>query len=407
MSTFKFEYSHYIRFGSVHYSEMAERGSSDPTEALAAIQAWLEQCPPQFQPQVAELHKQAQALAQRLLVAGIAARAAKHGHTAVTTAWTDAACEKRFCTMPAAIGDFSCDTHLLSTPSGAFIEHQPTMQSLKVSAQIALAEVALYDGQSLQDHLLANGAKRIPRKATVKVKSLLIYHPMAQVTLKTRAYAGVQTTTYAYRPGGTWDDVGVRCGDGLLGLAGHGQMKAFHFEAADAQDTDWCQAKQPLPFGPAGAGIDCGRDDIIMTVTLFRKPLAIPKLVHSAGVPDYSPTMRSLCAAKVTAGQDLGFAVAAPDQLAALGDVDGVCIEIFRCLVVDKPDDSNKDVDDLCHANLRMQADIGGNALESAEKTAAKQTLERLENKAYCTHGHGPWEYASKCPGCGTLCVCH
>ena len=35
MSTFKFEYSHYIRFGSVHYSEMAERGSSDPTEALA------------------------------------------------------------------------------------------------------------------------------------------------------------------------------------------------------------------------------------------------------------------------------------------------------------------------------------------------------------------------------------
>jgi hypothetical protein len=381
-------------------SAMAQR-------TIDALEAWVASCP--GDPEIHATLVAVKGLVARQVVKQVHARAAKHGHRAVTTAWTDAACEKRFHTMPAAIGAYSCDTHLMSKPGGTFVEHEPTMQSLKVSAQIPLADVALYDGQSLQDHLLANGAKFIPRKATVKVKSLLIYHPTAEVSLTTHAYAGVHTTSYAYTPGGTWDSVGVRCGDGQLGTCVDGQMKAFHFAADDPDEPGWCQAAQPPPFGPVGAGIDRGRNDIIMTVTLFRKPPPQPKLAHCTGVPAYPecPTFRSFSAAKVTAGGDLGFMVATPDVLAGLGDIDGVCIEIFRCMVVDVIKDTDTDVDDLCRGNLRMQADIGGNDLESTEKTAAKMTLERLEDMAYCTAGHGPWKYGSACPGCGAKAVCH
>ena len=365
--------------------------------AIEALRAWRKCCPDDIE--IDNMLATATNVAQRQLVNRLNIRAGKHGHRAVTTAWSDAACNLRLTAEPHAIGSYSCDTILMSKPSGVFVENEPTLQSLKVSSQIPLADVALYDGESLQDYLLANGAKYLPRKATVKVKSLVVYHPSAEVSVRTRAYACVHTTSYAFKAAGGWDSVGVRCGDGVLGTCVAGQMSSFHFSVGNSADTVHCQATQPAPFGPIGACIDCARTDVIMIVTLFRKPPQSPQMHQVA-------TYRNLVAAAITAGQDLGFPVASPEALVALGDIDGVCIEIFRCIVTEKPYVTDDAVDAMCRDNLRMQADIGGNDLDSAEKTAAGMALERLEGMAYCTDGHGPWKHGSSCPGCGALVVC-
>ena len=86
--------------------------------------------------------------------------------------------------------------------------------------------------------------------------------------------------------------------------------------------------------------------------------------------------------------------------------IDAVCVEIFRCFAISGMEASADETDAMCCGNLRMQADVGGNALNSEAQARADATLLRLEGKAFCSNGHGPWEYGSRCPSCGARCVC-
>jgi len=373
--------------------------------AIDALTAWRDACPPSVRPQVESLLATTIGVSDSTLVLQVNARAATHGHRAVKTAWTDVADPAR---MSGAIFSTvgSCDTHLHSNPSGAFIELEPTRGSAKVSAQIPLSDVMLYDGQSLQDYALETlGITQIPRTATVKVKACLVYHEHAEVMLRTRSYHGVRMTTYAFSPGGSWGTVGIREGDGLLGM-GHpdGQMKAFDFRSAESRDSDSdYKLACPALFGPRGSSITTDSDGIIMIVTLFRK--ADPA-VHCSDSFIPAPVYRSLGAARVTASEtNIGAAVAKPDLV---GDkLDGVVIEIFRCMAIGGRAASDADTDGMCRGNLRMQMDIGGNDVDSKEKRAAQAALDALDGLSHCSAGHGPAPHGSVCHECGALVVCH
>lgn len=381
---------------------------------MHALEAWDAATPAgaATKPAIAELLARARTLVEDDMVRAIHARALTNGHRAVKTAWTDAACPQRFCAAPAAIGDFSCDTHLLSRPSGAFIENEPTTNALQVAAQMPLSRVAVYDGMTLEDWLIdLVGVARIPRTTVVKVKGLLVYAPEAEVMLRTRAYRGVRTTTYAMHATGSFATMGARSGNGLLGFgADDGQMKAFKLEAAvesgdnaptlaSASDPDYEMC--PALWGPMGSGITTSSREIIMTVTLFRHgaPLGPPPGLLSP------PVYRSLAAAAVSvSGTDVGAALEVPNLKDEV--IDAVCVEIFRCFAITGMDASADETDVMCCGNLRMQADVGGNAMNSEAQARADAVLMRLEGKAFCSNGHGPWEYGSKCPECGARCVC-
>lgn len=364
-------------------------------DAVNALRAWMDTCLPEKRPLLERLLREATGVADAELVARVNKRAAKHGHRAVQTAWTDVADPARLAGhVFSTVG--SCDTHLLSKPAGAFIEMEPTLGSAKIAAQMPLADVLLYDGQNLQDYLL-NDLKvtRIPRTATVKTKACLVYSEEAEVMLRTRSYHGVRMATYAFTPSGDWTDVGIREDSGLLGM-GHrdGQMKAFKFQpAADGMATDMVAVG--ADFGPRGAGIDITRDDVIMTVTLYRKPLAAVSTYQGD-----APVYRSLCAAMVTASDtNVGAAVAKPDM--ADDDVDGVVVELFFCKVITGREATPDDTDSMCREILAAQAGAGSDA------TAVTAALDALQGKSFCPSGHGPYAHRSECPQCQAMCVCH
>jgi hypothetical protein len=363
-------------------------------DAVAALRSWMETCAPHMRPQLARLLQETSGLADLDLIARISARAAKHGHRAVQTAWTDVADPDRLAgKVFSAIG--SCDTTLLSNPAGAFIEMEPTLESAKIAAQMPLAHIMLYDGQSLQDYLLdVIKVTRIPRMATVKFKACLVYSDAAEVKLRTRSYHGVKMTTYAFTPSGQWTDVGIREGGGLLAM-GHrdGQMKAFAFKPGVASDMITVGTE----FGPRGADIDTARNDVIMTVTLYRKgpPRGLGAVPYFPGAPQY----RGLCAAEVTCSEtNIGAAVAEPDM--AEQDIDGVVVEVFFCKVVDHPGSMDGDTDAMCREILRAQAGAG------SDHPTVTATLDALEGKSFCPSGHGPYEHRTECPECKALCVC-
>ena len=369
--------------------------SSVAKNAVQALRAWLDCCDASARPQVERMLKDASALADKALVAQVHARALKHGHRATLTAWTDVADPDRLAgKIFSSVG--SCDTHLLSKPAGAFVEMEPTLGSAQIAVNIPLNCIALYGGQSLQDYLLDRmSVMRIPRTATVKTKACLVYSDAAEVMLRVHAYHGVQMTTYTFLPSGNWDSVGIREGSGLLGM-GHadGQMKAFCFQPAIASDM----VVVGDDFGPQGAGLTSARDDVIMTVTLFRKPAGLP--AHMPTYESAAPVYRSLGAAMVTASDnDIGAEVAAPDL--AGDDVDGIVVEIFFCKVITGREASDEDTDNMCREVLRAQVGIGSKAPDA---TAA---LDRLDGKSYCAQGHGPYAHKSACPECSALCVCH
>ena len=90
-------------------------------DAIAALCAWQQACPVALRSQVNHLLATAMQLRTDGLVATVNARAAVHGHCATKTAWTDVADPARVAgAIFSTVG--SCDTHLLSKPSGAFIE---------------------------------------------------------------------------------------------------------------------------------------------------------------------------------------------------------------------------------------------------------------------------------------------
>ena len=372
---------------------MPATAAADAT--VSALRAWLDCCAPAVRPRVERMLQEACALADASIVAQVNARAAKHGHRATLTAWTDVADPDRLAgKVFSSVG--SCDTHLLSKPAGAFVEMEPTLGSAKIAATIPLDSITLFRGQTLQDYLLDDlAATRIPRTATVKTKACLIYSDTAEVMLKVRAYHGVKMTSFAFLPSGAWDSVGIREGSGLLGM-GHadGQMKAFRFQPAVIGDM----VAVGDDFGPRGAGLTSARDDVIMTVTLFRKPTALPASMqtYDAGAPVY----RSLGAAMVTASDnDIGAAVAEPDM--ADDDVDGVVVELFYCKVITGREASDDDTDSMCREILRAQVGIGSDA------PAATKALDRLDGKSYCAQGHGLYAHKSTCPECSALCACH
>jgi len=364
-------------------------------DAVAALRSWMETCAPHMRPQLARLLQETSGLADLDLIARISARAAKHGHRAVQTAWTDVADPDRLAgKVFSAIG--SCDTTLLSNPAGAFIEMEPTLESAKIAAQMPLAHIMLYNGQSLQDYLLdVIKVTRIPRMATVKFKACLVYSDAAEVKLRTRSYHGVKMTTYAFTPSGQWTDVGIREGGGLLAM-GHrdGQMKAFAFKPGVASDMITVGTE----FGPRGADIDTARNDVIMTVTLYRKA-SVPVTTSTSYCDVPVPVYRSLCAAEVTCSEtNIGAAVAEPDM--AEQDIDGVVVEVFFCKVVDHPGSMDDDTDAMCREILRAQAGAG------SDHPTVTATLDALEGKSFCPSGHGPYEHRTACPECKALCVC-
>lgn len=361
-------------------------------DAVTALRSWVETCRADMRPQLQRMLAELEGVADAELIMRINNRAAKHGHRAVQTAWTDVADPDRVGgKVFSTIG--SCDTTLLSNPPGAFIEMEPTLGSARIAAQMPLSNIILYDGQSLQDYLLdVLEVKRIPRMATVKTKACLIYSGGAEVKLRTRSYHGVNMTTYAFTPSGKWTDVGIREGSGLLAMGHHdGQMKAFTFKASEASDMVTIGSE----FGPKGAGIDTARNDVIMTATLFRKA-ARPTTFGLAAAPHY----RGLCAAEVTCSDtNIGAAVAEPEM--AGDDVAGVVIELFFCKVVDHPGSTDDDTDAMCREILRAQAGAG------SDDTAVTTTLDALDGKSFCPGGHGPYGHHTVCPECQALCVCH
>jgi len=364
-------------------------------DTVDALRAWMASCPASMRPQLSRLLLQTTGLADAELIARVNARALKFGHRAVQTAWTDVADPDRVGgKVFSSIG--SCDTSLLSNPTGAFIEMEPTLGSAKIAAQMPVSDILLYGGHSLQDYLL-NELKvtRIPRMATVKTKACLVYSDQAEVLLRVHSYHGVRMATYAFTPSGDWTDVGIREGSGLLGM-GHrdGQMKAFKFQPGLVGDM----VAVGDEFGPRGAGISDSRDDVIMTVTLFRKP-RVPVTV-STSYYEAAPVYRSLGAAMVTASDtNIGVAVAQPDM--AEDDIDGVVVEVFFCKVITGREATADDTDSMCLEILRAQAGAGSDA------EAVTSALDALEGKSFCPSGHGPHAHLSECPHCQALCVCH
>lgn len=202
-------------------------------------------------------------------------------------------------------------------------------------------------------------------------------------------------TTYTFTPSGKWTDVGIREGGGLLGM-GHpsGKMKAFKFEHGVAGDMVAVGAD----FGPRGAGITAARDDVIMTITLFRKPSG-PATTYNA-YEGGTPVYRSLGAAMVTASDtDIGVAVAEPRM--DDDDIDGVVVELFFCKVITGREATNDDTDAMCREILRAQASTG------STHAAVTTKLDALEGKSFCPCGHGPYPHRMRCPDCQALCVCH
>lgn len=367
-------------------------------DTVTAMRAWLDSCAPALRPQISRLLRETTGLADADLIARVNARAMRSGHRAVRTAWTDVADPDRLAgKVFSSVG--SCDTTLLSKPAGAFIEMEPTLGSAKIAAQMPLAHIALCGGRSLQDYLLDElKVTRIPRMATVKAKACLVYSEEAEVMLRVHSYHGVRMTTYAFTPSGAWTDVGIREGSGLLGM-GHrdGQMKAFKFQPAVAGLADDMVAVG-ADFGPRGAGLDATRDDLIMTVTLFRKPHG-PATTYNP-YEGAAPVYRSLRAAMVTASKtNIGAAVAAPDMTG--DDVDGVVVEIFFCKVITGREATDEDTDGMCREILAAQAGAGSDA------EAVTSALDTLEGKSFCPSGHGPHAHRSECPKCQALCVCH
>ena len=358
--------------------------------AIQAIEAWRAACDPAAQTAVDEVLRRAKAAANVELVKQVNARAAMHGLRAVTTAWTDVADDARKAgAVFSTVG--SCDTHLISKPAGAMMEMEPTLGSAKVAATIPLSSIYVYDGKTLQDYLLSQGVRRIPRTATVKVKACLVYSPRAEVSLRVRAYHGVNMSTYALLPSGDWSSAGIRQGSGALGMgAADGKLKAFDFAPSSASGSASGSASKH-PFGPVGASLTTARNDVLMTFTLFRgKPTC------QAPAPIY----RSLGAAMVTASEtDLGATVDAPTLHG--GDVDGVVVELYYCKVISDRVASAIDVDDMCRETLATQVAIGG-----AKTKQISRALDGLAGTSYCPEGHGPYPHGSTCPECGALCVC-
>ena len=323
--------------------------------AMRALEAWRDTCDPAVQAAVDELLRLADSAANTELVAQVNARAAMHGHRAVTTAWTDVADDARINgAIFSEVG--SCDTHLISKPAGAFLEMEPTLGSAKMAATIPLSDITLYDGQTLDSYLKAQGSTGLPEVATVKTKACLVYSDSAEVMLRVHPYFGVRMTTYAMVPGSDWMAVGIRQGGGLVGMgAADGEMKAFAFSPAPCDGGGAANKNNAaLPFGPKGAELTTARDDVIMTVTLFRKG-------REEVARDYfpPPIYRSLGAAQVTASStNIGAAVDKPDL--AGEDVIGVVVELFFCKVVSDRAASAADVDAMCRQTLASQVAIGG-----------------------------------------------
>lgn len=297
-------------------------------------------------------------------------RAKTHGCTAATTAWTDTACPERMGGF--SFGQNASDTHLLSNPAGAFIEMEPTVWSARVAAKVPPSSITLYDGCSLEDYLKAQGATTLPTEVTVKTKALLVYSETAEVMLRVYPYFGAITTTYTMVPSGDWTSTGIGQSAGLVGM-GHddGQMKAFAFAPQPKDKAAGSEDNVPTAFGPAGAGLDTARNDVIMSVTLFRKP---DKPVYR------KPVYRSLGAAQVTASTtDIGAAVDKPDL--DKSTIDGIVVELYYCKVVSDKEASDADVDSMCHQILKAQADIGGGKTVKAQDALAnlQQPMETME----------------------------
>lgn len=369
------------------------------------LEAWEGSCSASMRSSVHGLLTRARALVDADEVQQITSRALVNRHRATRTAWTDAACGERFCAAPSAIGKYSCDTRLLSTPSGWFLENEPTMDSLKVSSQVPLSMVDLYDGMTAEDWLVdVHGVAAIPRMCTVKVKSLLVPASTADVMLETRAYRGVRTTTFAMHATGSFKTMGARSGNGLLGFGSDdGQMKAFKL-CAPREGGDTGSHHIPAAWGPAASGITTCSSEIIMTVTLYRSSCE-GEFAACSAVDIGMPVYRGLCHAAVTvSATDIGADLETPDLKGEV--VDAVCIEIFRCFALDDSDISNSQTDDMCLGNLRMQANIGGNSMGSSAKAGTASVLVRLEGNAFCSAGHGPFAFNSMCTTCGARCVC-
>lgn len=361
---------------------------------IQAIEAWRATCDPAVQAEVDTLLRRAKSTAHVELVKQVNARAAIHGLRAVTTAWTDVADEARLGgAVFSTVG--SCDTHLVSKPAGAMMEMEPTLGSAKVAATIPLSSIYVYDGKTLQDYLLSQGVRRIPRTATVKVKACLVYSSCAEVSLRVHAYHGVNMSTYALLPSGDWASAGIRQGSGALGMgAADGKLKAFKF-ASSSGSSGGSVDNKPHPFGPVGASLTTARDDVLMTFTLFRgKPTVV-------GTSCGAPIFRSLGTARVTTSEtDLGATVDAPTLDG--GDVDGVVVELYYCKVISDRAASAIDVDDMCRETLATQVAIGG-----AKTKQISRALDGLAGTSYCQEGHGPYPHGSTCPECGALCVCY